>query len=328
MTNDELKVLIRVVKKYYLLDMKQDEIAKTENISKATVSRLMNRAKKLGYVKFDLNFPSLVAEDLEIKLKNIFNLRYIFIVQSFTNDKELILSNVSEGLSKYLNDIIVDGAIVGVSWGNTLTYMSKHLKPDSKKDVKIVQLNGGVSSRNISTLSEDILINFAKNYDAMGYSLNVPSIVDNFEIAEAIKKDSKIKEVLDVAEKADTVIFSVGYLSEKSVLVRAGYFTEKDYVNLRNEGYVGDICSRYIKYDGSHSKGELYNKVIGISLESIKKKKNSIGVVIGTEKAKGTLAALKGGYINTLFTDENTAQEIIKLYNKENDNNKKNSKSN
>ena len=104
MTNDELKLLIRVVKKYYLLDMKQDEIAKTENISKATVSRLINKAKKLGYVKFDLNFPALVAENLENELKSIFNLRHVFIAQSFTNDKELILSNVSEGLSKYLND--------------------------------------------------------------------------------------------------------------------------------------------------------------------------------------------------------------------------------
>jgi len=316
MTTDELKLLIRVVKKYYLLDMKQDEIAKTENISKATVSRLINKAKKLGYVKFDLNFPTLAAENLEKELKNIFNLKHIFVVESFTNDRSLTLSNISEGLSKYLNTITSDGDTIGVSWGETMTYMSEHLKPSLKKDVKIVQLNGSVSSRNISTLSEKILMNFAKNYDAISYFLNVPSFVDNCEIAETIKKDSKIREVLDLADKADTVIFSVGYISEDSVLVKAGYFTKNDYANLRNEGYVGDICSRYIKYDGSHAIGELYNRVIGISLESIKLKKNSIGVVIGNEKAKGTLAALQGGYINTLFTDEDTAQKIIDLYNK------------
>lgn len=314
MTTDELKLLIRVVKKYYLLDMKQDEIAKTENISKATVSRLINKAKNLGYVKFDLDFPALIAENLEKKLKDIFKLKHIFVVESFTNDRNLILSNVSEGLSKYLNSIISDGDIIGVSWGETMTYMSEHLKPSMKKNVKIVQLNGSVSSGNISTLSENTLINFVNNYDAMGYFLNVPSFVDTKEIAETIKKDSKIREVLDLAEKADTVIFSVGYISENSVLIRAGYFTKDDYVDLRNEGYVSDICSRYIKNDGSHDTGELYNRVIGISLESIKNKKNSIGVVIGNEKAKGTLAALQGGYINTLFTDEDTAQAIIDLY--------------
>ena len=314
MATDELKLLIRVVKKYYLLDMKQDEIAKTENISKATVSRLINKAKNLGYVKFDLNFPALVAENLEKKLKDIFKLKHIFVVESFTNDRNLISSNVSEGLSKYLNSIISNGDIIGVSWGETMTYMSEHLKPSMKKNVKIVQLNGSVSSGNISTLSENTLINFVNNYDAMGYYLNVPSFVDTQEIAETLKKDSKIREVLDLAEKADTVIFSVGYISENSVLVRAGYFTKDDYVDLRNKGYVSDICSRYIKNDGSHDTGELYNRVIGISLESIKNKKNSIGVVIGNEKAKGTLAALQGGYINTLFTDEDTAQEIIDLY--------------
>ena len=314
MTTNELKLLIRIVKKYYLLDMKQDEIAKTEDISKASVSRLINKAKTLGYVKFELNFPTLVAENLENKLKDIFNLKHIFVAESFTNDRRLILSTVAEGLSKYLSSIIIDGDTVGVSWGETMTYMSEHLKPSLKKNVKIVQLNGSVSSRNISTLSEKILMNFAKNYDAISYFLNVPSFVDNCEIAETIKKDSKIREVLDLAQKADTVIFSVGYISEDSVLVKAGYFTKDDYNDLRNEGYVGDICSRYIKYDGSHATGELYNRVIGISLESIKTKKNSIGIVIGNEKAKGTLAALQGGYINTLFTDEDTAQEIIDLY--------------
>lgn len=85
-------------------------------------------------------------------------------------------------------------------------------------------------------------------------------------------------------------------------------------MHVREEGFVGDVCSRYIREYGSHATGELYNRVIGISLEAIAKKKNSIGVIIGPEKAKATLAALKGGYVNSLFTDEATAKEIVNLY--------------
>ncbi|SEP41327.1 sugar-binding transcriptional regulator [Propionispora vibrioides] len=317
MSNEEFKLLVRVTKKYYLLDMKQDEIAQTEKISKSTVSRLLNKAKELGYVKINLDFPTLVMEELEKELKDVFNLKHIYIAESYSRDERLILSSVSDGLSRYLNTIISDGDLIGVSWGETMTYMSENLKLSPKKGVKIVQLNGGVARKNISTLSEKILINFAENYDAVGYFLNVPSFVDNAEIANTIMQDSKIKEVLDLAEEADTVIFGIGYINKNSILVRAGYFSEKDYENLRAEGFVGDICSRYIKEDGSHATGELYNRVVGINLESIMKKKNSIGVVIGPEKAKATLAALKGGYVNSLFTDEATAKEIVNLYKRE-----------
>lgn len=45
MTNEELSQMIRVVKKKYILEMKQNKIAKLEGISSASVSRIINKAK-------------------------------------------------------------------------------------------------------------------------------------------------------------------------------------------------------------------------------------------------------------------------------------------
>lgn len=69
MNKEELKQLIRVAKKYYLLEMKQEDISKTENVSKSTVSRLISKAKELGYVRFVLDFPPVTVEHLEKQLK-------------------------------------------------------------------------------------------------------------------------------------------------------------------------------------------------------------------------------------------------------------------
>ncbi|MBP3041592.1 hypothetical protein J9303_19305 [Bacillaceae bacterium Marseille-Q3522] len=113
------------------------------------------------------------------------------------------------------------------------------------------------------------------------------------------------------------VLFSVGSINSESVLIKTGYFSREEYSQLRELGYVGDICSRYLHRDGSHASGELYERVIGLSLEEIKRKEHSICVAIGKKKAEGILSALKGGYINTLFTDEITAKKIIELNKKE-----------
>lgn len=317
MNNEELSQLIRVTKKYYLLNMKQNEIAASEKISKPTVSRLINKAKKMGYVKVELRFPPIVAEELEKELKELLSLKHVYVTESISNDKTILLSQIAEGLSMYLNEITQDNDIIGISWGETMQGVSKYLSSIKQKNgVRIVQLNGGVSRENILTSSERILTNFTEAFNAISYGLNVPSIVDNSEIAEAIMKDSKISETLTLGKKANTAIFSVGFVNDQSVLVKAGYFSEKNYQDLRNQGFVGDVCSRYLKADGSHASGELYNRVIGVNLEDIQQIENSIAIIVGEEKAMAAVGAIKGNYVNTLFTDEKTASEIIDLLRK------------
>ncbi len=318
MKKEELKQLIRVVKKYYLLEMKQDEIARNENVSKSTVCRLINKAREFGFVRFVLNFPPVHVEEMEQKLKDHFHLKHVYVAEAMSSadDERLTLSNVAEGFSQYLNTIVSDGDIIGVSWGKTMTFISEHLIPAEKKDMIIVQLNGGVSNRNVSTFADQIVINFAENFKASWFILQAPSFVDDSHIAGILKQDSRIKEIFALMNKANIVVFTVGNVDESSVLVQAGYFTEEEYRNLREKGFIGDICSRYFKKDGTRAAGELYDRVIGISLEEIKQKEHSICIAVGKHKAESILAALKGGFINTLFTDEETAEEILTLYGK------------
>ena len=54
----DIGMMIRVAKEYYELKMDQDQIAKKENISKSTVSRLTRKAAELGYVKIEVDFQA------------------------------------------------------------------------------------------------------------------------------------------------------------------------------------------------------------------------------------------------------------------------------
>lgn len=53
------------------------------------------------------------------------------------------------------------------------------------------------------------------------------------------------------------------------------------------------------------------NYVIGVPLESLLKKKWSIGVVAHSFKNDITLAAIRGKYINSLVIDEFTAKKVL-----------------
>ena len=49
--------IIRVAKKYYELHMGQLEIAQEEGVSKSTISRMLQKAVDLGYVKVTIDAP-------------------------------------------------------------------------------------------------------------------------------------------------------------------------------------------------------------------------------------------------------------------------------
>ena len=75
---------------------------------------------------------------------------------------------------------------------------------------------------------------------------------------------------------------------------------------------AGDICMRFFDRNGMSIKDGLRG-VIGISLEQLRRVPNVIAVSSGSNKAHAILSAIKGKIIQTLITDDLTAQSILTL---------------
>ncbi len=305
------KEMIRVAKLYYEKALTQQEIAKLENISRPTVSRILDAALQEGIVTFSINYPLESVDELEDELKSRFGLRKAFVVPVIIPEESFILADVGKALGEYLHDLVSDGDTIGVSWGTSLTYAAKHLKATKRNNVKVVQLNGSVSTTSFSTGAINILDQFAKAFYSQAYALAVPTIVDSSEIATAILRDSGVSEIISLGRQANIAVFGIGYTSHQSVLNLAGYFKQNEYDKLIEQGAVGDICSRYFKVDGTLCDDTLNERTIGLQLDELKQKEHSIAIACGEEKVQATLGALRGGYVNTLFTDEMTAKALI-----------------
>ena len=53
------------------------------------------------------------------------------------------------------------------------------------------------------------------------------AMIDQAFIADGLKQDSQIRHVLDLAEKCQTAVFSVGNLERPSVLYKMGVISEQ-----------------------------------------------------------------------------------------------------
>ncbi|MDT2660749.1 sugar-binding domain-containing protein [Enterococcus hulanensis] len=306
-------LMFRVLKRYYVLNENQDTIAQSENTSKSTISRLLKKGEKLGFVRHVVDIPIKTHEELEHKLVEKYNLSLARVVPTESENIDLINFNVTLSAGHFLNQTIKSGDTIGVSWGETLTAFVNNLPEYSGKidNVRVVQLNGSVSLQKESMYGDGIVRRIAANYGGSGYILPTPSLVDSPEIAGVLKQDSTIRSHFNLIEKCNITLFSVGAMRDDSVLIEAGYFTKENYAALREQDYCADICSKYIRSDGSYVIDDLYNRGMGISLEHLKQKECNIGLVAGHDKYKAALAALRGGYITHLFIDEQTAKLVL-----------------
>jgi len=113
-------MMIRVAKQYYELKMDQEQIAKKENISKSTVSRLTRKAAELGYVKIEVDFPMESVVELEEKIKSLFPIQHVFICPAYIDDYIVRINDTCKVLAQNISNMVQDNEIIGVSWGRTM----------------------------------------------------------------------------------------------------------------------------------------------------------------------------------------------------------------
>ncbi len=310
---NNINSMIRIAKKYYELNMSQEEISLQEEISKSSVSRMLKKAAMMGFVRHEIVYPIKSVAQQEQLIRQMFDIEHLFIVPKMVDDLDIRLSDTCRTVAQDLNRFISDREIVSVSWGRTIEKLSSLLVAPvpPKKGIKIVQLNGSIATSVLSTKTAGILERFTEAYSGVGYILAAPAFVDNEDIASAIKMDSRIRSVLDMARESTIAVFGVGQLSEQSVLVERGAITSDDVRILSGKGAVGDVCSRFFDINGKAVDQTYEARTIGMDLDDLKKKKHRIGIAVGIEKADAIIGALAGKLMTSLYMDEMTASFLI-----------------
>lgn len=307
-------LLVHIAKLYYEQNFSQQAIAEKTGLSRPYISKLINEARECGIVEITIKDPNAAESSIENEVRVRFGLQKVIAIP-YSEDEENLRLKLADATSRFLNTIVKDDDIIGVSWGTTLYVCSMNLKiVEEVRNITVVQMCGAISSADKYIYANEIPKKFADAYKGTPYILPLPAIVDSIELKEAIERDSKINEILDIGKKANIGLFSVGVFGHGKTLERAGCVSEEKVDELLQKGAVGDMFSRIINLNGQICDEELNQRTIGIELEELKKKKYSVAISGGLYKAKCTYAALSGGYANILITDEEMAKELVKLH--------------
>jgi lsr operon transcriptional repressor len=302
------ELLLRVSWYYYKDELTQDEIARSLRISRPTVSRLLERARKVGLVSINLRSEHLDSLELSRLLRDRFGLAEALVVPDRaegTSTGNRLNARLAVGGAQYLATRLPAGAALGVGWGDTIAQV---IAADEAvlSSRQVVTLTGGVDVY-IPALARSRL----DVADRAAGIIPAPIVASTAELATALSAEPTIRRVLESATRLSYAIVGIGTPSVDATLSRLGYMSEADAREISAQGAVGDILGQFFDIDGNVLDLELHRRRIGIELEDLRRIQTVIGVAGGQSKLDAILGVLRGRYVDVLVTDESTAADLL-----------------
>ena len=309
----DYRLLLKVSKLYYEKEYTQQQISERLNLSRPKVSRLLQQALTTGVVKINIIPQPGVYTDLEDALEAKYGLKETIVVGvSEPNSQIAVSREVGAAAADYFYRSMNSPCIIGISWGTTLRAMVDAIPAIDCHDSQVVQLVGGLGIPESEAHATYILRRLVAQTTSKLSVLPAPGIVDNAKVKKAFLSDSHVQEVFNLFQKISVAYVGIGAPILDSIVMRDGsIITKKELDILKAKGAVGDICMRYFNADGQAILSEVDDRVIGISLEDLKKIDRVVGVTGGPEKSLAIRAALKGKIINVLITDHLSAKRVL-----------------
>ncbi len=290
--------------------MSQIEIGKKMEMSRWKVGRVLKDARERGLITITINHPHVDLTETEIKLAKKFGLKQTLVVGINEFSGESPIDQIGAAGAQYLASIIHRFRILGVTWGLTMSHVAENLPKIKTARLELAQIGGGIGTIE-GTDNPALTTMLGQKLSANAHVIQAPIIVRNKSIRDTLFKENKIRETLKIAKKADIVMFGVGLVASESLLWRSGFLSSKEATILKKTGAVGAICGRFFNDHGNQCWQDLADRTIGLSLNELKMIKHKILIAMGKEKLRGILGALKGGMVDVLIVDMETAQCLL-----------------
>jgi DNA-binding transcriptional regulator LsrR (DeoR family) len=289
---------------YYLQDATQAEIADRLGTSRATVSRLLSEARRMGVVRIDV--PALVDRNdgaLARRVATALGLRRVELAHPSIGR---VAPCLAAPLGALLRDVgLRRGDIVLVASGRTI-YETAQAELPPCPGVVIVPTVGGQDEPEPWYQINEITRQIAAKVGGRPTFLYAPALPGP-ELHATLLDDAATVHVTSLWEQAVVAILGIGAppLQRRSI----SRFIPVDAVALRRA--VGDVCLRFFDHDGAPVEFPGSERLIATPFDVLRRIPVTIGLAVGNNKVAPIIAAARAGYINALATDMATADAVL-----------------
>lgn len=295
---------------YYVAGRTQDEIAGQMGISRQSAQRLVSLAMAERLIKVRLDHPIAACMELGLRLKERYDLRQAEVVPSDPTSSSTTVGIAEAGaaeIERWLKSS--DPIIMAVGTGRTLKAAIDQLPAMDCPQHRIVSLTGNIGVDG-SAAYYNVIFSMADAVKARHFPMPLPVIVSSAEEREVLHKQILVQSALSLGTQADIAFVGVGEVGTDAPLCQDGFLSHDEMARLVEQGAAGEICGWMFDGDGQLIAGDINNRVASVPLPS-RETSTLIGMAKGRRKHLALRAALRGGLINGVITDEDTAVYLL-----------------
>lgn len=308
------ELLTEIAVDYYQDEITQEEIAKKFGISRVKVGRLLKRAKEEGIVEITVRYHPVFSTRLEQQMLERFSLSRALIALDHQDEEEQ-RRQVAALVSGYLAMSLKDDMVLAVGQGRNVAAIADHVGSVAPKSCKFICGIGGTHRPGDAINADHISRRLAKKFGGSSETLYAPAYVENRALKQAFMQNGTIKETLDRARKADVALVGIGDMNENSYMVKLGWFTPHEIIDASlNQGVIGDIAGYdFFNAQGMHVDTVMNDRVIGLSIDELRKIPCVIAIASENTKALAILGALRTGAIDIIATSALNIRTILNM---------------
>ena len=303
-TKNEKELMREAAILYYEKKYTQQEIANLMNLSRQTVSKLLNNAIEENIVEIKIHNPVVDCEELEAAICEKYNIEKCVVVGVSYPDEALRKIMTVKAAAEYIEKVIIKGnQKIALSWGRTIQAVIEEMPQITTNGNIVFPLFGATDSEDLYFSSNELVRSMADKIGAKAKYAWFPYMTDSIDDCEILKKFTFYNSVQELWSSSDIVVLGIGNTDVLKIFGKNFGYSEK------HVEVVGDIATHF--FDDKGEIVNLYQNTLCASVENIKSSKETIAVAYGDSKASAISAALKTKMINTLIIDEYTAKKIL-----------------
>jgi DNA-binding transcriptional regulator LsrR (DeoR family) len=307
----DLYLLAKVSSLYYEREQSQQEISERLGISRTKVSRLLSESKRRGIVQIAILPPRGLRLDLEGRLEERYGLENVQVVPvdpAATPDQHR--RQIGAAGAAYLARALEPNESLGLSWGTTLSAMVEALKPMPSSGVRVVQMLGGVGPPDAESNASALVRRTAELLHGSPILLPAPGIVATAAVRDSLRADRHVRAALRELDSLTTAYVGLGAFATNAVLNDRRSVARSTRAELLAAGAVGDIALRFFDVRGAPVRSSLDKRILGITTSQLRRVPRVVAIAGGRNKVDAIAAALGGGFVKVLITDQSTAAAL------------------
>lgn len=309
--SEDRALRLRAAWLYYNRGLTQKDIADRLGISRSSVIRLLDEARRRAEVQIWIDMPPGDLADLAAALEDRFGLDRALVVPGEGTAEETA-RDVGAALGRFLSERLAPGMTVGVGWGRTLDASLMTFRPPRLEGVRIVSLLGGVvEPRGLNPI--DFAWRMAGALGAGCLLFPAPLIVDSAETKRRLIEECGLSRIAEVARGMDLAVVSCGDIGGLGTSLSREFLTAEDHAGLIAAGAVCDTMCHFLDAEGRSVAHPVQDRVMSVGLDAVARAGHIVLASGGRRRAAAIRATITRIGCGTLVTDEAAARALLEM---------------